>query len=72
MFYGRIKHKLDKRVQTRKTVRLDMRRLGNLYSIFLKLHNIVQTERNAADMFLRVNFDSLSSTIDEYSVNSIG
>ena len=36
IFYGRVKRKADKSVQVRKTVRIDMRQLGNFYSIFKK------------------------------------
>ena len=36
LFYGRVKRKADKSVKVRKTVRIDMRRLDNLYSIFKK------------------------------------
>ena len=72
VFYRRIRRKWDKAVQVRKTVRIEMRRLGNLYLIFTKQQNIIEKKKEAHDMFLRCNFEALRDAIDIYSVTSEG
>ena len=73
MFYGKVKRKADKKVQVRKTVRVEMRRLGNLY-LHLKTNqgSLVQIYNDASDMFLRQNFNLLRSAIDTYSSSESG
>ena len=44
--------------------RIEMRRLGFLYFEFKK-HKITEQQKNVQDMFLRNNFDSLRSSLDE-------
>ena len=73
IFYGQVKRKFDKRVQLRNTVRLEMRRLGHLYSIFCRDEaNITQVHNNAADMFCRQNFKHLREAINIYSTSTSG
>ena len=67
IFYGRVKRKADKSVQVRKTVRIEMRRLGNLYSIFQGQPNVSAKYRNAHDMFAKSNFTALRAAIEVYS-----
>ena len=72
VFYGRIKRKIDKAVQVRKTVRTEMRRLANLYVLLLEEPNITQLYNNIHDLFLRPNFSSLRDAIDRYSTSASG
>ena len=71
VFYRKIKRKTDKAIQVRRTVRMEMRRLGNLYLTFTK-ENVISTYNNAKDMFLRNNFNSLRNAIEIYSTTSVG
>ncbi|PIK49503.1 hypothetical protein BSL78_13608 [Apostichopus japonicus] len=65
------KLKADKKTEVRKSVMTSMRRLSSLYLLFLKqreeLGPIQQIDKNAADMFLRSNFNHLESAIAVYS-----
>ena len=74
VFYNREKRKLEKSVEVRKSVRNDMRRLANLYRIFIKQSPIDQEHSDAADMFNRVNFDNLKESIELFTAkkNSSG
>ena len=60
-----------KRDKLRRTVRIEIRRLGSLYLEFKK-GNISKIHGNAKDMFLRVNFDKLRDAIDSCSVTEEG
>ena len=71
VFYRGVRRKRDKAVQLRRTVRIEMRRLGSLYLEFRK-GDISNIYGNAKDMFLRVNFDKLGDAIDSYSVTEEG
>ena len=72
MFYGRVKRKADKKVQVRKTVRIEMRRIANLYMHLLNQSNITHRYKNALDMFSQQNFRSLREAIDVYCTNVSG
>ena len=72
VFYRKIKIKLVKAIQVRRSVRMEMRRLGNLYLTFLRQENIVSTYGNAQDMFLRRNFNQMKNAIEDYSTTPEG
>nr|XP_047141048.1 LOW QUALITY PROTEIN: uncharacterized protein LOC124816074 [Hydra vulgaris] len=60
--YNKKKKKKDKQNEVRRSVRAVMRRLAHLYTNFKKFE-IKSVYNNATDMFLRLNFRHLSSTI---------
>ena len=72
VFYSKVKRKLDKASQVRRTVRLEMRRLGNLYNLFLKQDGIIQHHKNSLDMFASGNFDFVREAIEVYSTSETG
>ncbi|XP_057306810.1 uncharacterized protein LOC130645001 [Hydractinia symbiolongicarpus] len=72
VFYWRTKRKTDKAAQVKKTVRLEMRRLGHLYLHFKERPGLTARYNNGNDMFLRCNFDGLREAIDLYSTTEGG
>lgn len=56
----------DKVLETRKTVRRNVRELTKLFLTFLKDKKVDKHFNNCKDMFLRQNFDILRSVIKEY------
>ena len=71
VFYRQVHRKKDKAVQVRRTVRIEMRRLGFLY-FELKKDKITKQHNNVQDMFIQNNFDSLRDAIDNYSTSDEG
>nr|XP_047130096.1 uncharacterized protein LOC124810008 isoform X2 [Hydra vulgaris] len=67
--YDKMKRKCDKASEVLKSVRNDMRRLGNLYSIFRRNEKVHKKYSNSMDMFNRINFDILRNAIDEYTIS---
>ena len=65
--FEKIKRKLDKEMEVRRSVRNDMRRLGNLYREFKQSEGVKQVFHNACDMFRRENFLILTKAIDTYT-----
>ncbi|KAJ8018484.1 hypothetical protein HOLleu_43501 [Holothuria leucospilota] len=65
------RNKEDKKLEVRKSVMSDMRRLGSLYQCFKEQHVIHGTSSlkigTARDMFQRGNFDCLSEAISAYT-----
>ena len=72
IFYSKVKRKADKAIQVRKTVRMEMRRLGNLCIIFKQEKNLLIKYANSMDMFIRPNFMQLRNAIDLYSTSTVG
>ena len=66
--HEKMKRKKDKTMGVRKSVRTDMRRLENMYLIFLTQENVNRKNGNALDMFLRCNFQQLRESIDVYTL----
>ncbi|XP_033101539.1 uncharacterized protein LOC117104801 [Anneissia japonica] len=70
----KIKTKQDKKMEVRRSVMTDMRRLACLYLEMLKheetLGQIPSKEGNVADMFKRKNFNHLEAAIDTYTRNN--
>ena len=61
--FEKIKWKLDKEMEVRRSVRNDMRRLGNLYREFKQSEGVTQVFHNACDMFRRESFLILTKAI---------
>ena len=66
LLYEKVRRKLSKKSEVQNSVRNDMRRLSHLYSHF-KNNEVKPTYCNAADMFLRQNFNSLKLAIEVYT-----
>ena len=66
--YAKLKKKPEKKMEVRKSVMSDMRRLGNLYTHFAD-HNPAQISNppSAGDMLHRKNFPALESAIQSYT-----
>ena len=65
--YDKMKRKLDKETEVRKSVRTDMRRLAHLYNEFKVLPDIVSVNENSMDLFNRVNYFHLCDAISNYT-----
>ena len=66
LLYEKVRRKLSKKSEVQNSVRNDMRRLSHLYSHF-KNNEVKPAYCNAADMFLRQNFNSLKLAIEVYT-----
>ena len=62
--YNKIKRRKGKEMEAIKVVRADLRRLGNLYRLFLQ-HGAEQIHGSVLDMFARQNFEVLRDAITE-------
>jgi len=67
--YDKMKRKLDKVTEVRKSVRTDMRRLGHLYQEFKSQPDIREVNRNAFDLLDRTNFNQLCDAINNYTTD---
>ncbi|XP_057294029.1 uncharacterized protein LOC130657627 isoform X3 [Hydractinia symbiolongicarpus] len=70
--YGKIKRRLNKKMEVERSVRSDMRRLAHVYSRFkdrvLEVpRDCCNDKNNAGDMFLRENFEVLKYSIESYT-----
>jgi hypothetical protein len=72
-FYDKVKRKQDKIDDVRKTVRMDMRRLANLFIHFREImHQHDAPEDSVGDsssMFLRQNFAAVEEAVNQCTVN---
>ncbi|XP_071958628.1 uncharacterized protein [Antedon mediterranea] len=73
-FWDKKKNKKDKKLEGRKSVMSDMRRLATLYNFFKK-HLVNKTQcdlkGDISDMFKRKHFTSLVEAIDEYTTDEV-
>ena len=65
--FCKIKRREGKKMDTVKTIRANIRRLGHLYHIFQQ-RNTENRHKNLLDMFERLNFEFLRDSISEYTV----
>lgn len=67
--WAKEKSKQDKKVEVRKSVMADMRRMGTLYNEFKSQHEVHGTaplqQGNAGDMFNRDHFEALRGAIEK-------
>ena len=68
VFYRSLKRKKDKKVEVRKSIRQDIRRIARLY-LTMKKSTIVEIHHNSRDVFLQQNFSSMRDALDECSHN---
>jgi len=66
--YLKVKARKDKKVEVKRSVMTDMRRLANLFCHFRKLSQDPQ-QVDVSDMFRRQNFDILEKACMEYTTN---
>ena len=70
--YGKIKRRLNKKLEVERSVRSDMRRLAHDYQRFKKRKldlslTCTNDKNNAGDMFLRENFEVLKCAVESYT-----
>ena len=65
--YDKIKRKLDKETEVRKSVCTDMRRLAHLDNKWKVLPDIVSVNGNSVDLFNRVNYFHLCDVISNHT-----
>ena len=66
LLYEKVRRKLSKKRDVQNSVRNDVKRLSHLYSHF-KNNEVKPVYCNAANMFLRQNFNSLKLAIEVYT-----
>ena len=68
--FDKVKRKVDKSMEVRRSVQKDMRRLASLYLEFKELPGVCIVNGNAMDLFTRGNFGHQRDAIDSYTTNS--
>ena len=65
--YDKMKKKQDKKMEVRKSVMTDMRRIASLYQHFCSEPGVQVQHKNAIDMFMRKNFRCFEQAIEKYT-----